>query len=269
MGFGLAALLVTWAAPGIGLGAAAETPPIVLIDKVTGLALPTKPSKKPAPARKPKVKSGTAFFVTFDGKALTSAHLVQHCRDITLWRPDLAPYPGKVVAIDPRSDLALLSISDTVPDIAEFGTEAATTAGMPVTTIGFGIDRENPQRSELTKGTLTGDEVLPSGTHVLVIDAKLGRGNSGGPVIDENGAVLGLVIGRYTDQPDLGVAVPAPELGAFLAKHGVTPIANRPSTEDNPPATRSASDLASRLTVISALVQCTPDLPAHTHARAK
>jgi S1-C subfamily serine protease len=166
-----------------------------------------------------QVRSGTAFFVSRDGKALTSAHVVKNCQQITIWIENEEPRDGKIIGVDPKLDIALLASSGTVDDIADVNTTIAASAGEVVTTIGFGIRQHEPRQPEVTSGTVFGQEVLSSGSHVLVVKAALKQGNSGGPVVDNAGSVVGLVIGRYTARPDLSVAVPSFSLGMVSDLH--------------------------------------------------
>lgn len=251
--FGFA--LAVWWLPQHGAGAedAISTLPAIG-ESDTSPALHYERFEVPPPGQ---VKSGTAFFVSRDGKALTSAHVVQNCEQITIWMEDATPRISTIIGVDPDLDIALLASPGAVYDIADFQTSMAARTGETVTTIGFGIRQHEPLWSQVTSGTVFGQAVLPSGSHVLVVNAALKQGNSGGPVIDNTGNVLGLVIGRYTARPELNVAVPASVLGKFLAHHGVSP-ASSDSVPGDGTTGHSSAGIRGRLERISALVQCKP-----------
>jgi S1-C subfamily serine protease len=185
---------------------------------VAGLAEPDPgAAQTPYP---PLLRSGTAFVVSRDGYMLTGAHVVRDCRKIEIWPRDAPADAARLVAIDERLDLALLATHRIVG--ADWTTVAATLTRLPtvVYTIGYGLTPSTPRVPVLTRGILDG-VAARNGRPVLVIRAPLHEGNSGGPVIDANGALLGMIIGRYVARPDLSVAVRRKEITAFLRANGV------------------------------------------------
>lgn len=203
-----------------------------------------------------QVNSGTAFFVSHDGKTLTSAHVVRDCQEITIWVNNASPRTGTIIGIDPALDIALLASAGPVDDIARINPTAAASAGDPVTTIGFGVRQHEPRWPEITTGTVFGRATLPSGGRALVVSANLKQGNSGGPVVDNTGSVVGLVIGRYTDRPQLTVAVPAPDLQKFLGRYGIMTESSGAARGTIPKD--ASSGIGDVLIHMSALVQCKP-----------
>ncbi|MGO4814438.1 serine protease [Cupriavidus sp. 2MCAB6] len=192
------------------------------------------------------LRSGTAFFVAQSGEMLTSAHVVRGCRQIDVWPADLKSVPASVVAIDEQRDLALLATNRPVEMVAR-PIAKSVRRGAPVYTIGFGLTPSTPLVPVMTRGSVRGI-VQPEGHRLLVLRAALHEGNSGGPVVDAQGELLGMVVGRYTDKPELSVAVPAQDLAQFLHSMSIAPA---------PPALQ-APELkpGTRLRQISALVQC-------------
>lgn len=190
-------------------------------------------------------RSGTAFFVTLAGEMLTSAHVVRGCRRIEVWASDGKRLPVSLVATDDRRDLALLATQQAVTAVARPVARSAR-QGAPIYTIAFGITPSSPLVPVMTRGHLHGN-AQPKGHRLLVLRAALYAGNSGGPVVDAKGGLLGMVVGRYEKKPDLGVAVPAADLAQFLAAHS---LPGQPATH----ATDKDPDTALRQ--VSALVQC-------------
>jgi len=72
----------------------------------------------------------------------------------------------------------------------------------------------------LSRGRLLGYAATEYASRSLVIGADLPEGNSGGPVVDGNGTLVGMVIGRFREPPARGVALPVDELAKFAAKLG-------------------------------------------------
>ncbi len=191
------------------------------------------------------LRSGTAFFVTRSGEMLTSAHVVRGCRRIEVWAGDGKRLPASLVATDDRRDVALLATQHAVAAAVRPVARNAR-QGAPVYTIGFGLTPSSPLVPVMTRGQFRGN-AQPKGHRFFVLRAALHEGNSGGPVVDAKGGLLGMVVGRYAKKPDLGVAVPAADLAQFLEVHS-------PAGE---PATRAADmEPDAALRQISALVQC-------------
>jgi S1-C subfamily serine protease len=199
-----------------------------------------------------QVKSGTGFFVSPDGLAVTSAHVVRGCAGIALWPADETELVGRVVALDPLRDIALVEATTKTERYADRVREGDSLhAGDPVSTIGFGVLPSRPREPRLTPGRVIGGVTDSRGYPLLLIRADLREGNSGGPVIDGDDTLVGMVTGRDAERPELGVAVPANVIAAFLIQYGVTRTGSA-SREEHPINT------ADFLRGISVLVQCMP-----------
>jgi S1-C subfamily serine protease len=117
-------------------------------------------------------------------------------------------------------------------------------------TIGFGAVPSKPREPRPTPGRVIGGVTDSRGYPLLLIRADLREGNSGGPVIDADDTLLGMVTGRDAEQPELGVAVPAKVIAAFVTQY-ITRSGSA-SREEHPINT------ADFLRAISVLVQCMP-----------
>jgi len=193
-----------------------------------------------------RVKSGTGFSVSRDGFVVTSAHVVEGCRDVSVLEPDGTARPGYVIAADRRLDLALLWAEGRVSQYSAAATGERTQAGAEVFTLGFGVIATEPLRPVLIKGSLVGDRTARPGNRILVIRAKLHAGNSGGAVLTGNGSLVGMIVGREEGHPELGVAIPLADVEGLLYAYGIALPKRGP--EKNPRAFLGA---------ISVLIQCT------------
>jgi S1-C subfamily serine protease len=191
-------------------------------------------------------RSGTAFFVTQAGDMLTSAHVVRGCEHIEIWPGEDSSMLASLESIDPRLDVALLATHHGVSRVAILRA-GPLPKNSSVFTIGFGLTPSTPLEPVITRSRAEGT-VRVKGHRLLVLHATLYQGNSGGPVIDERGLLVGMVVGRYVDRPDLSVAVRASELARFLGttRSRLMASMNRSSKEDP----------GKNLREISALVQC-------------
>lgn len=194
----------------------------------------------------PLLKSGTGFFVTTMGEVLTSAHVVRGCGRIEVWPANaVSGIVASLEAFDAQRDLALLATAYRVTEAARFETRPVR-VDSEVVTIGFGLTSTDPLDAVVTRAR-TGGTTRSQGRELLV-RARLYEGNSGGPVVDEHARVVGMVTGRYVNAPDVGVAIRASVLVAFLAR------ASRASTRSATDA--PGADPEKTLRDISVFVQC-------------
>jgi len=208
-----------------------------------------------------RVKTGTGFFVSHAGFLVTSAHVVAGCGGVAVWGGGIERRDSYIVATDLRRDIALISTGGEAADIAAASDRSSPNVGEATFGLGFGVFAKQPRTPVFSHGILVGDDVTPTGDPVLVIQARVPEGASGAPVLDADGSLVGMVIGYFTERPNLGVVVPSADIGAFLAANGLVLTRGRAITG----VASSPHDL---LLKISALVQCVPPpasktAPAH------
>ncbi|NGX38045.1 MAG: Periplasmic pH-dependent serine endoprotease DegQ [Chlamydiae bacterium] len=160
---------------------------------------------------------GSGFIVSPDGYVVTNDHVVDEGTDflIVIRDFDLKIYKAKLVGSDPRTDLAVLKIED--PDGTEFaylkfGNSQNVALGDDVTVIGSPITTE----STVTRGIISGKNRNNCGLFdiegYLQTDAPINAGNSGGPILNENGDVIGVVsfgFSHFWGIEGIGFAIPS------------------------------------------------------------
>jgi putative serine protease PepD len=142
-------------------------------------------------------RTGSGFVWDGDGRVVTNHHVVAGAERVTLGLSDGREAAARVVASDPGTDIALLQVLLPRPsglDPLELGTADGIEIGAPVIAIGSPLGLEGT----VTAGIVSGlDRQLraPDGFTIdgaIQTDAALNRGNSGGPLLDSSGRVIGV-----------------------------------------------------------------------------
>jgi len=140
---------------------------------------------------RPQVSLGSGFIISDDGYVLTNAHVVSDSRTVSVGLADQREFPAKLVGRDQLTDIALLKIEGENLPVTELGDSGDLRVGQWVLAIGspFGLEHT------ATQGIISGlGRSLPSDTYVPFIqtDAAVNPGNSGGPLFDLEGKVVGV-----------------------------------------------------------------------------
>ena len=155
-----------------------------------------------------------AGVIVGEGLVLTSHHVVAHGRSFKVTLEDDASYEARVLSRDPEIDLALLGIPANGYPSAVFSEQEPRPGEMV-----FAFGHPWGQRAVLTGGVLSA-VTLARTRHgeipVLRTDARLAPGNSGGPLLNAAGEVMGLNAMIFGG--DQGIAIPASVIREFLEK---------------------------------------------------
>jgi len=132
---------------------------------------------------------GSGFLISADGYLLTNAHVVEGADEITVTLPDKREFKGKLVGSDQRSDVAVVKIEGTDLPVLKIGDPSKLRVGEWVIAIGSPFNLENTVTAGIVsaKSRDTG-ELLP----FIQTDAAVNPGNSGGPLINMRGEVVGI-----------------------------------------------------------------------------
>jgi len=163
------------------------------------------------------VSTGTGFVVSRDGLIVTNAHVVDGASTLQVSFGDGSPVNARLVGSDDATDIALLQISPhgrTLQPLT-FGDSSTVQVGDDAYAIGdpYGLDRT------LTTGVISATKrqiSSPSGVAIddaLQTDAALNPGNSGGPLLDSSGRVIGInsqIETSGTDGGSLGIGFAVP-----------------------------------------------------------
>ena len=168
--------------------------------------------------------SGTGVIFSRDGYIVTNSHVVEGAASISVLLTDGRRFPAAIVGTDTVSDLAVLYIDANRLTAAEFGDTASLRVGDAVAAIGDPLGIEF--RGTMTDGIVSAinREVSVSGRTMTLIqtNAALNSGNSGGPLLNCYGQVIGintLKIGAFVDSAGvegLGFAIPSTTVKAVV-----------------------------------------------------
>jgi serine protease Do len=134
---------------------------------------------------------GSGFVITGDGYILTNAHVVQTADEITVRLTDKREFKAKVIGSDRRTDVALIKIEATGLPVVKFGDPARLKVGEWVVAIGspFGFDNTVTAGIVSAKGrSLPQENFVP----FIQTDVAVNPGNSGGPLFNMRGEVVGI-----------------------------------------------------------------------------
>jgi len=143
------------------------------------------------PQRVPVRGEGSGFIVGSDGIILTNAHVVRDAQEVMVKLTDRREYKAKVLGSDPKTDVAVLKIDAHDLPVVALGNPKALSVGDYVLAIGspFGFEQSATSGIVSAKGrSLPGDGYVP----FIQTDVAVNPGNSGGPLFDANGAVVGI-----------------------------------------------------------------------------
>ncbi len=186
---------------------------------------------------------GSGFIVSADGTVVTNNHVVDHATKITVTLDDGTELPATLVGTDAKNDIAVLKVDakGSLPTV-DWGDSDALRAGDAVLAIGdpFGIG------TTVTAGIVSArGRDLHNGPYddFIQIDAAINHGNSGGPLVDATGKVVGINTAIYSPNGGnvgVGFAIPSAQARAVVEKivangtieHGFIGVQIQPVDQD-------------------------------------
>lgn len=149
-----------------------------------------------------RYSAGTGFFINREGHVITNAHVVKNCERITLYTP-AGEMPASLVASDSARDLAVLKSAENPQSIAPMRWNIdALRVGDPLYLYGFPGEAGAAGTPTFSRTRLTSLDSLNDTPERIQLERVVRHGNSGGPVIDGSGNVIGVIsayVETYTD----------------------------------------------------------------------
>lgn len=158
---------------------------------------------------------GSGFVVSSDGMILTNKHVVQYGKaNYTVVLQNGEEYSAKVLAKDPVRDLAILKINKTGLRPLPLGDSDNLKVGQTVIAIGYALGEfQNSVSVGVVSGlsrriTASGGGVTETIGEVIQTDAAINKGNSGGPLLNLSGEVIGINTAMASEAENIGFAIP-------------------------------------------------------------
>ena len=140
--------------------------------------------------------NGTGFYVTKDGYIVTNAHVVRECKS-NIAISGIAPGEAQIVARDDDVDLALLKARDYAPAIGYLRiNEGELKAGDDLIVMGYAGEQGASGHYSFVKSKLIDTHGPQGQSHWLQFSNAAQKGNSGGPLLDTSGHVIGVISGK-------------------------------------------------------------------------
>jgi hypothetical protein len=178
------------------------------------------------------VLQGTGFFIAEHGIAVTNAHVFASCEAIAVRVRSANVYSARLIASDGPNDLALIGI-DTQSKIVSLPLSTRLRLGDEAYVFGFPLSGLLSDSGNFTSGSVTALAGLKNDSTQFQISTPVQPGNSGGPVLDASGNLIGVVVGKLNaiaaariieDIPEnVNFAIRTQTLESFLQSQNVVP----------------------------------------------
>ena len=192
--------------------------------------------------------SGTGFFITDDGYLVTNHHVVDDAQSYAVQTPK-GRLPARLVRVDEKNDVAVLKVDGAFKALT-VSSNAHARLGESVFTIGFPLLELQGTTPKLTGGEISSLAGMKDDPRYFQISVPVQPGNSGGPLVNAAGEVIGVVTMRLGDMGTLRLtgALPQNVNYALKASHVRTLLDRIPEADRNlkapkPPAQRQYDDV--------------------------
>ena len=174
-------------------------------------------------------KAYESVFVVYSGASLgsgfaigencviTNSHVIADPKNIAIVTYDGTEYAASLLGINEDEDIAVLVIENATSPYLMMANLSAVKIGDDIYTIGA----PNGMAYTLTTGTITAKERIIREKSYIQIDAAINEGNSGGPLLNDSGEVLGMNTLKMTDSEGIGLSIPTDRIENYLKSLGI------------------------------------------------
>jgi S1-C subfamily serine protease len=194
--------------------------------------------------------TGTGFFVGADGYVVTNAHVIDGCEAPEIIYGLDEPAATRIVARDAKNDLALLKVGFTTDHVARL--RRGVKVGEELAAFGYPLFGTLSTGGNFTLGNVSALSGTLNDSRHIQMTAPIQPGNSGGPVVDRAGNLIGVVVASLKDQKNRAAqnanfAININTLIAFLDAHGVPYLTD---TSEEPLRNVELADKVRAMTVV-------------------
>jgi len=163
--------------------------------------------------------SGSGFIYTQNGYIVTNYHVIQSAKSIKVTLHDNKEFDAKLIGYDQENDIAVIKIDAENLNAVTVGSSSELSVGDRLYIIGNPLGELS---QTLSQGVVSGlNRKIDTGNYIINMhqtDAAINQGNSGGPVFDENGRVVGIVAAKYASETieSLGFFIPIDDVKTKL-----------------------------------------------------
>jgi len=233
----------------------------------SGAGSGAKPETGKLPSGKPSAtvrsSSGSGIVVSRDGLVLTNQHVVRQCDSYEVIDDSSRRLKAALQAVDAANDLALLTVRESFPAAALLRKDAEPKLGEAVTVVGYPLVAVLGTRPSVGFGHVAATAGIRGNQKQMQISVPIQRGHSGGPVFDQSGNVIGVVVSkldalkvaeRLGDLPqNINFAIRGDVVRAFLEAQGASfTSAESSSRLEN-------TEIAARGAAVTVRVRCIRD----------
>lgn len=151
--------------------------------------------------------SGTGFYLQNKNIWVTNHHVVAGNKKVAIEDQQFNRYLAEVVFINPEDDIAFLRSEHKITSATPLAFDPARTINMKDAVYVLGYPYGMP--FTITEGIVSSPNQLMNGKRYIQTDAAVNPGNSGGPVVTADGALVGITTAKFTEADNMGFAIPA------------------------------------------------------------
>lgn len=153
---------------------------------------------------------GSGFFISKEGHIATNFHVVKGAAKVTVHAGG-KQYEGKVIAKDEIADLALVKVEGVAPGVLAVKADTGAAIGDSVFTLGFPRPDTQGMNAKYTEGTISSLTGIKDSRNHFQVSVPIQPGNSGGALVDDSGAVVGIIVATLNHQATLNSSSGLPQ----------------------------------------------------------
>ena len=156
-------------------------------------------------------------FAVGENTVVTNAHVIGNADDIVLYSYQGDTFRASIYLMDNSLDIAILSVDQASFVPLKIGNSDDLKTGEDI----YAIGAPKSMGYTLTKGVISNKSRVLYGKSYIQIDAAINSGNSGGPLLNNNGEVIGVNSMKMSDAEGIGLAIPISAVVSFIENSGI------------------------------------------------